>query len=263
MAPRASGQVPYGPPLQPVIKAVGAPASQTTEAGAISILYTHDNQAHKAWVKALADRLSRDGFHVGLDQYDLGPGDEMSTFMEQLVTGAHFKIVVCSNAYVEKTNALRGGAGYEKTLLARSLVKSQARSDIIPVIRNNSLEEPLPNFLGTRLYVDFRDDVEFEFRYVELSRKLRGLPPSDRPLPATRLNVGDGTFGIATIAHGPTRAVPSSGTVVFNYSSNDGVHTVEAGEDCFEPGGAPGARGPSMHTSTEIISPLSLWPRML
>ncbi|MFZ4700419.1 MAG: toll/interleukin-1 receptor domain-containing protein, partial [Candidatus Methylumidiphilus sp.] len=50
----------------------------------VFISYTWDNsQAHKDWVKALANRLIAKGIDVTLDQYDCLPGDNFLAFMEK------------------------------------------------------------------------------------------------------------------------------------------------------------------------------------
>lgn len=200
----------------------------------VGLLYAHESPEHKAWVKALADRLSSDGFHVMFDQYDLGPGDDISAFMERLVTEAQYKVAVCSDGYVGKVDAQRGGAGYEKSILARELMKAQSGADVIAILRNNTLDDPTPLFMGSRLYIDFRDDSAFEENYAVLRRKLEGLPPAQRPLPSSALTIGASGFGTPSILQTNPPATASSGSLVFNYGDNDGFFAIEAGGEVFD-----------------------------
>lgn len=205
-----------------------------TKPVSVGLLYAHESAEHKDWVRALADRLSRDGFHVMLDQYDVGPGDDISAFMERLVTAAQYKVAVCSDGYVGKVDDQRGGAGYEKSILARELIKAQSGSDVIAILRNNTLNDPTPRFMATRLYIDFRDDSAFEENYAALRRKLEGRPPAERPLPSGGLNIGVGGFGTPSIIQSNPPSITSSGSLVFNYSDNDGFLIIEAGGEAFD-----------------------------
>ena len=51
----------------------------------VFISYAWENEEHREWVKALADRLLSDGIDAVLDQYDLELGDRLPQFMEQSV----------------------------------------------------------------------------------------------------------------------------------------------------------------------------------
>ena len=48
----------------------------------VFISYSWENEKHREWVKALADRLLENGVNAHIDQYDLDLGDRLPQFME-------------------------------------------------------------------------------------------------------------------------------------------------------------------------------------
>ena len=78
----------------------------------VFISYSHDNDEHKQWVRKLASDLRNNGIDVILDQWDIGPGDDLTAFMEKGVTSADRVLVVSSPRYVQKANVGEGGVGW-------------------------------------------------------------------------------------------------------------------------------------------------------
>jgi uncharacterized membrane protein len=140
----------------------------------VFVSYSHDTDQHKDWVLALATRLVANGVDIVLDQWDLTLGSDLPRFMEQGLSAAHRVLAVCPEPYVSKANAGRGGVGYEKMILTAQLMQDVTSDRIIPVIRSNSLTTPVPIFLSSRVYIDFRDDLAFEAKYAELIRDIHG-----------------------------------------------------------------------------------------
>lgn len=198
--------------------------------------YSHDDDAHKAWVLQLATRLVANGVDVLLDQWDLRLGSDLPQFMETGLTDADRVLVVCSATYIEKANHGKGGVGYEKMILTGQLMRNIASDRVIPVIRNNCQVEVLPTFLLTRLYTDFRDDGLFEVRYAELLREIHSQPVAPRP------PLGPNPFTKVVpqiepcLSFVPERYVSPalSGTVTFDYSNNNGCFALGAGDMLFE-----------------------------
>lgn len=223
------------------------------------VSYSHDSQAHKDWVLALATRLVANGVDVVLDQWDLTLGSDLPRFMEAGLTGAQRVLAVCSELYVEKANAGIGGVGYEKMILTAQLMQSISGDRIVPVIRNNGSAIPTPTFLGSRVYVDFRDDIVYEVRYAELLRDIHGQ--KIRPRPSLGPNPFD-TVVVDTaplISFGPERYVSPapSGAVTFDYSNNNGRYIVGAGDMAFETAWS-GASNDAIHAYTDPPSIRSL-----
>lgn len=200
------------------------------------VSYSHDNQPHKDWVLRLSDRLVRNGVDVILDQWDLRIGGDLPSFMEAGLIDSDRVIAVCSENYVKRANSGAGGVGYEKMILTGQLMQNVASTKIIPIIRNNTSEQTVPTFLSTRVYVDFRNEDLYEQRYAELLREIHGVPVTARPV------LGPNPFVACEIEVQPKTAFDSaryvmpalSGTVVFDYSNNNGRFIVGNGDMLFE-----------------------------
>ena len=101
----------------------------------VFISYSHDSAAHKQWVLGFATTLRNRGVDAILDQWDLKPGDDLPTFMEQNLVASDYAIMVCTQKYVQKANAGEGGVGYEKMIMTSSSLKAIAGNKVIPIVR--------------------------------------------------------------------------------------------------------------------------------
>jgi hypothetical protein len=142
--------------------------------------YSHDSLEHKRWVLQLGTRLQSSGIDTVLDQWSLGPGDDIPSFMEKNLAAADRVLMVCTSRYVQKVNAGVGGVGYEKMIVTAELMKSVESNKVIPLVRQSAAVE-LPTFLRSKLFVDFSRDEDFEFSFDQLSRAIHGAPLFKRP----------------------------------------------------------------------------------
>jgi len=117
----------------------------------VFVSYSHDSDAHKAWVLKLATDLRAASVDASLDQWDLAPGQDTSMFMQQGISESDRVVLVCTESYVKKAEAGSGGVGYELLILTAELVQNIDTKKFIPLVRNNSLKGKVPNFLGPRL----------------------------------------------------------------------------------------------------------------
>jgi len=101
--------------------------------------------------------------------------------MHEGVTNSDRVLLVCTDAYVSKSNAGTGGAGYEKLIVSAEVVQSIDTTKFIPIIRGQAGATRTPTFLGSRLYVDFRNDADYEFKLEELAREVHGMPAVSKP----------------------------------------------------------------------------------
>jgi hypothetical protein len=101
--------------------------------------------------------------------------------MERGVTEASRVIAVCSPKYVTKANAGEGGVGYEKMIVTAELVKNLGTNKFIPLIRNSGGEKLVPVFLGSRLYIDFDDDLRYEEKLKELLQEIHNQSLIKKP----------------------------------------------------------------------------------
>lgn len=224
----------------------------TTLPPKVFVSYSHDSDLHKDWVLTLATRLVANGVNVLLDQWDLTLGSDLPRFMESGLTVADRVLAICTSQYVEKANAGRGGVGYEKMILTAQLMQNITADRIIPVIRANSLVQPVPIFLSSRVYIDFRDDLAYEARYAELLRDIHGQGVNPRPPLGVNPFLSVPTPTAPLISFGPERYVSPAlcGTVVFDYSNNNGRYVVGAGDMAFETAWSGGSNT-SIHAYTD------------
>jgi len=168
--------------------------------------YSHDSQSHKAWVQDLAARLRANGIDAILDQWDLSPGQDVAAFMESSIAKADRVLVVCTETYTEKADGGAGGVGYERLVITGELVAKIDTKKFLPLVRQASDPRRLPHFLGSRLYIDFSQDADFDARADELLRELHGAPRTTKPL------IGPNPFaGIAPQAPPQPRVATLSG----------------------------------------------------
>ena len=146
----------------------------------VFISYSHDSAEHRRWVSELGAKLRHNGVDAILDQWDLGPGDDVTQFMEHGIRDSDRVLVICTDQYVRKANAGEGGVGYERMIVTAQLVHDLGTDKFIPIIRQASRQEKTPTFLGTRVYADFRDENEFDAEYEKLLRELYDKPAVEK-----------------------------------------------------------------------------------
>ncbi|MFN7900027.1 MAG: toll/interleukin-1 receptor domain-containing protein [Synechococcaceae cyanobacterium] len=147
----------------------------------VFLSYSHDSEAHKAWVRQLAARLRVGGVEVTLDQWQLRFGEDVVRFMDLGIRDADRVLMVCTANYVAKAEERKGGAGYEGMIVTGHVARNTDTIKFVPIVRDNASEPLIPAFLGQRLWVDFRDDGRFEQRLEDLLRELHGVPLHQPP----------------------------------------------------------------------------------
>ena len=147
----------------------------------VFISYSHDSDKHKEWVLKLCTKLREDGVEVILDHWDLGPGDDLTLFMERGVRDSDRVLVICTDTYVRKANAGEGGVGYERLIVTAQLARDLGTNKFIPIIRQSSNDEKTPTFLATRVYIDFTDDDKFDEKFKELLHGIHEVPITQKP----------------------------------------------------------------------------------
>lgn len=129
-----------------------------------------------------------------------------------------------------------GGVGYEKQIISAEYLSDTNSEWVVPIVRSNATARKLPTFLSGRLYIDFDDDRIYEKRYEELLRELLDFPIL--PIPP----IGPNPFFTAR-AFAEQKFFPANekyvspaarGSVVFDYSNNDGLFSIGQGEFLFE-----------------------------
>jgi hypothetical protein len=101
--------------------------------------------------------------------------------MEAGIRGADRVLMVCSGNYVRNAEERKGGAGYERTIVTSHVARSTDTVKSIPLVRDNPAEPLVPDFLGPRLWLDFRDDALYAERLEDLVRELHAVPRFTKP----------------------------------------------------------------------------------
>lgn len=147
----------------------------------VFISYSHDSEAHSAWVLTLATHLRACEVDVVLDQWDLGPGDDVPKFMEMAVGESDRVLMICTESYVRKADEGKGGVGYEAMIVTGELVKDLGTNKFIPVIRQGGGEVVVPTSVCTRLYVNLSEGQNFETGLEQLVREIHDMPKARKP----------------------------------------------------------------------------------
>lgn len=146
----------------------------------VFVSYSHDNREHKKWVLDLATRLRNSGVDAALDQWDLGPGDDLPHFMESNLADADRVLMICTERYVEKANSGTGGVGYEKMIVTSELLSKIDSNKVIPIVRQQASND-VPAFLRSKLYIDFSKSENYELSFDDLLRSIHGAPLFKKP----------------------------------------------------------------------------------
>ncbi len=170
----------------------------------VFLSYSHDSEAHRAWVRLLAERLLEGGVEVTLDQWDLRPGGDVVRFMDLGIRDADRVLMVCTANYVAKAEERKGGAGYEGMVVTGHVARATDTIKFVPIVRDHAGESLVPGFLGQRLWLDFRVDGLFEERLEELLRELHGAPRYPKPLLGRNPFAGPELEGGAKAQESPT-----------------------------------------------------------
>lgn len=141
----------------------------------VFISYSWEDEEHKTWVKNLADRLLFDGIDATLDQYDLTLGDRLPKFMEQSISDTDYVLIICTPTYKEKSDARKGGVGYEGHIISGELLSCGNERKFIPVIRKGTLQAALPSCLSGKLGIDLTDGRLYEDSYKDLVTTIYGV----------------------------------------------------------------------------------------
>jgi TIR domain len=145
------------------------------------ISYSHDSEAHKAWVLKLGSDLRAIGVDVVLDQWDLAPGQDITLFMQKGIADADRVIMICSSEYVLKAEKGVGGVGFERLIVTYEVVQSIDTTKFIPILRGGDKSKRLPSFLGPRLYIDFENAADYDSNLVDLAREIHNAPAISKP----------------------------------------------------------------------------------
>jgi tetratricopeptide (TPR) repeat protein len=152
----------------------------------VFISYAH---ADKQWVSRLAENLHQAEIEVFYDEWRIGAGDVVVHALEDGILKSKNGIIVISPTSITRPWVKEEYAA----MLGRTV---EGKQKIIPVILEDA---EIPPFLGSRLWVDFRngDGPEYERKVKDLIKALKGIrpgpPPRIKPKPDTQVRP-EGSF---------------------------------------------------------------------
>lgn len=204
----------------------------------VFISYSYDSSEHMEWVTKLATELEEvSGIEVIFDKWDVRLGQNLTFFMEQGLTDAHLVLCVCSDQYVTKANSRSRGVGYESSILTAQMFSNANIDHIIPIVRTNGGVNKTPIYMGGKQYIDFSDDSRYFEKYKELQARIWGEDLNRRPKrgsnPYQRKKAEEIDLAVETEKLN-YKNIRKSGEVTFNYSNNNGIYTIGAGQYSFE-----------------------------
>ena len=161
----------------------------------VFISYSWDNESHKEWVLALADRLCNNGVDVQLDRYNLKAGKDMTFFMEKSVQEADHVLLIMTPNYKLKAEQRKGGVGYEISMITSEIYANQKTEKFIPIVRIGGREKCVPLFVKNRIDIDMREDSLFEANIEELLRTIYNEHIIEKPKLGTKPMFSNNTSG--------------------------------------------------------------------
>lgn len=164
----------------------GFPVELSNVAPQTFISYSWDDDAHKLWVRKLAERLRKDGVNAVLDQWETSPGDQLPDFMERAIRESRFVVIVCTPKYKKRSDSREGGVGYEGDIMTAEVMKERDHRKFIPVLRSGSWPDAAPSWLSGKYFInlsDESDDYERNYRDLldTLLRTRESPPPVENP----------------------------------------------------------------------------------
>ncbi|MEG0859753.1 MAG: TIR domain-containing protein [Pseudomonas sp.] len=160
----------------------------------VFISYSWESDAHKSWVRELAERLTLNGVNARLDQWHIAPGQSLTQFMEVEAQGSDFTLVICTKDYCRKSLARAGGVGYEQQIITGRIVGGLERIRLIPIVRDGEFapgpECSVPPQFSGIYAVDMRDDSLMDQRIEDLLRAIFKEPALIQPPIGSRPSFG-------------------------------------------------------------------------
>lgn len=151
----------------------------------VFISYSWGNSDHQEWIANLGTRLMNDTVDVVLDQWSLKDGQDIFSFMEEMVKSEEiFRVLIISNkSYAEKADIRKGGVGTETQIITPNIYSKEKQEKFIPVVleRDENGEAFLPIYLQSRKYIDFSKVESFEDSYEQLLRNILEAPSLPKP----------------------------------------------------------------------------------
>lgn len=147
----------------------------------VFISYSHDSEAHRQLVLALATRLRGDGVDAWIDRYIVAPSEGWPRWMQTQIEKSDFLLLICTATYARRFsgNEVEGvgkGATFEGLLAEQILYEAGARNGkIIALLPDREPEASIP--LPLRPFTRYRVPSQYEDLYGQLTGQPEVTPP--------------------------------------------------------------------------------------
>jgi len=152
------------------------------------VSYSWDSDDHKKWVAELASRLRADGVETILDQWHAVPGDQLPEFMEREIRENDYVLIICTPAYRLKSDARKGGVGYEGDIMTAEVYSMGNHRKYIPILASGTWKKSAPLWLSGKYHIDMSPSANQEQQYQDLLNTIHGTHP--KPPPVKTYNKG-------------------------------------------------------------------------
>jgi hypothetical protein len=171
------GLPPSAQPSEPVRKAL--PDADDREAERVHtsaepvrvfISYTADKPTVTTWVRELGTFLRSSGINARLDIWHLMAGMNLQQWMQNEIQQADRVVLVCTEAYAQRADALDGGLAYEIKQIQQDIGATNERLKYLPLVWSADTSKALPTFLKPYLFIHWPpdgDDSEARRRLLE------------------------------------------------------------------------------------------------
>jgi TIR domain-containing protein len=164
------------------------PELEPDEPKRVFVSYSWDDQAHKDWVRQLAEHLQQNGWETQLDQWFMRAGKSAALFMEQGLRQADFILCILTPEYARRANDRDSpsGTGYEQQIITGQILSRFNRHNVIPLLRKGSSQSDrsdcaIPTHMLGTVFVDFTDNARYDKSMGQLLRALHGTPEHKPP----------------------------------------------------------------------------------
>ncbi|MFN9934142.1 MAG: TIR domain-containing protein [Cyanobacteriota bacterium] len=175
----------------------------------VFLSYSHDSEAHRAWVLLQVGRLRQGGVEVTLDQWDLLYGADVVRFMDLGIRDADRVLMVCTANYVAKAEERKGGAGYEGMIVTGYVPRATDTIKFVPIVRGNSGEPLAPRYpkppLGRNPFAGSAPAASREGNPAPASAP---PPPPPPPVPPSAVGAAPGSTPATATSPSPLALSP-------------------------------------------------------
>ncbi len=121
----------------------------------VFISYAQMSTANKNWVKAFATRLRNHGVDARLDIFHLRPGQDLPQWMTNEIILADKVLLICDQYYAEKSDARKGGIGWESMIIQGDMLSHQVQEKYIAIIKEEGIDKSLPIYVRSKFAIDW------------------------------------------------------------------------------------------------------------